>query len=38
MINLRAKPFFLNEEQLSWVESTLAQMTEDEKSVSFSSI
>ena len=31
MIDLRAKPFFLNEEQLSWVESTLAQMTEDEK-------
>lgn len=31
MINLKAKPFNLNEEQLAWVENTFASMTEDEK-------
>ena len=31
MVNLREKPFNLNDEQLSWVESTLASMTLEEK-------
>ena len=31
MVDLRANPFCLNDEQLSWVESTLASMTLEEK-------
>ena len=31
MINLRAKPFNLNDEQVKWVEDTLASMTLEEK-------
>lgn len=31
MINLKAKPFNLNEKQIQWVEETLASLTEDEK-------
>lgn len=31
MVNLKAKPFFLNDEDIKWVESTLAGMTEEEK-------
>ena len=31
MVNLREKPFNLNDEQLSWVENTLASMTLEEK-------
>ena len=31
MVDLRAKPFYLNEEQVQWVEDTYAQMTLDEK-------
>lgn len=31
MVDLRAKPFYLDEEQLQWVEDTLTSMTEDEK-------
>jgi len=31
MIDLKAKPFYLNDDQIAWVESTLASMTEDEK-------
>ncbi len=31
MVNLKAKPFELNEEQLSWVEKTIAGMTLEEK-------
>lgn len=31
MVNLKQKPFYLNEEQIKWVEDTLASMTEDEK-------
>lgn len=31
MVNLKEKPFYLNDEQLQWVNSTLASMTEDEK-------
>ena len=31
MIDLRANPFFLNDEQAAWVENTLASMTVEEK-------
>lgn len=31
MVDLRAKPFYLNEEQIRWVEDTLADMTLEEK-------
>lgn len=31
MVDLRAKPFYLNENQLQWVEDTIAGMTLDEK-------
>lgn len=31
MVDLRAKPFYLNEKQLQWVEDTIAGMTLDEK-------
>ncbi|WP_373264880.1 hypothetical protein [Hungatella hathewayi] len=31
MVNLKEKPFYLNEEQIQWVEDMLASMTEDEK-------
>lgn len=31
MIDLRANPFYLDEEGIAWVNSTLASMTEDEK-------
>ena len=31
MVNLREKPFNLNDEQLSWVENTLSSMTLEEK-------
>ena len=31
MVDLRAKPFFLNDEQVHWVEDTISSMTEDEK-------
>ena len=31
MIDLRANPFFLNDEQIAWVEHTLASMTLEEK-------
>ena len=31
MVNLREKPFYLNDEQLAWVESTLASMRLEEK-------
>ena len=30
-VNLRDNPFFLNEEQIAWVEATLSSMTEEEK-------
>ena len=30
-IDLKAKPFCLNDRQIAWVEETLANMTEDEK-------
>lgn len=31
MVDLRAKPFELNEAQLQWVEDTIRSMTPDEK-------
>lgn len=31
MVDLRAKPFYLNDEQIAWVENTYAGMTLDEK-------
>lgn len=31
MVNLREKPFYLNDEQIKWVEETIASMTLDEK-------
>ncbi|MBQ9032342.1 MAG: glycoside hydrolase family 3 protein [Parasporobacterium sp.] len=31
MIDLKAKPFYLDDSQIAWVEQTLADMTEDEK-------
>ncbi len=31
MVNLKAKPFYLSDEQIKWVEDTIAGMTEDEK-------
>ncbi|HIS47786.1 MAG TPA: glycoside hydrolase family 3 protein [Candidatus Scybalocola faecigallinarum] len=31
MVDLKAKPFYLNDEQIKWVEDTLASMTDDEK-------
>ena len=31
MVDLKAKPFYLNEEQIQWVEDTIAHMTLDEK-------
>ena len=31
MVNLTAKPFYLKEEQIRWVEDTIASMTEEQK-------
>lgn len=31
MVNLKAKPFYLTDEQVSWVEDTIARMTKEEK-------
>ncbi len=31
MVNLREKPYYLNDEEIAWVHSTLAQMSEEEK-------
>ena len=31
MVDLKAKPFYLNDEQIAWVEETLASMTTEEK-------
>ena len=31
MVDLKAKPFYLDDEQLRWVEDTIASMTLDEK-------
>ena len=31
MVDLRAKPYYLNEEDIAWVENTIAGMTDEEK-------
>lgn len=31
MVNLKEKPYYLNEEQIQWVEDTIAGMTDEEK-------
>ena len=31
MVDLRAKPYYLNDEDIAWVESTIASMTPEEK-------
>ena len=31
MVNLREKPYYLNEEDMKWVEDTIASMTDEEK-------
>ena len=31
MVDLKAKPFYLNDAQIAWVENTIAQMTPEEK-------
>jgi len=31
MVDLRAKPYYLNDEDISWVENTIASMTDEEK-------
>ena len=31
MIDLKAKPFFLNDRQIAWVEDTLERMSDDQK-------
>ncbi|MBU3877695.1 glycosyl hydrolase [Faecalicatena sp. AGMB00832] len=31
MVNLREKPYYLNEEQIQWIEDTIAGMTDEEK-------
>ena len=31
MVDLRAKPYYLNDEDIAWVENTIANMTDEEK-------
>ena len=31
MVDLRAKPYYLNDEDIAWVENTIAGMTDEEK-------
>ena len=31
MVDLKAKPFYLNDAQIEWVENTIADMTLEEK-------
>ena len=31
MVDLKAKPFYLNDEEIRWVEDTIGSMTPDEK-------
>ena len=31
MVDLRAKPYYLNDEDIRWVEETIAGMTDEEK-------
>lgn len=30
-VDLKAKPYFLNDEQIQWVEETLSHLTDEEK-------
>ena len=36
MVDLRAKPYYLNDEDIAWVEKTIASMSDEEKEVSCS--
>ena len=31
MVNLKAKPFYLSDEDIKWVNDTIASMTDEEK-------
>ena len=31
MVNLKAKPYYLSDEDIAWVENTIASMTDEEK-------
>ena len=31
MVNLKAKPYYLSDEDIAWVEATIAGMTDEEK-------
>ena len=31
MVNLKEKPYYLNDQQIAWVEETIANMTIEEK-------
>ena len=31
MVNLRAKPYYLNDEDIEWVRKTIEEMTDEEK-------
>ena len=31
MVDLRAKPYYLNDEDIAWVNNTIASMTDEEK-------
>ena len=31
MVNLKAKPYYLSDEDIAWVQSTIAGMTKEEK-------
>ena len=31
MVNLKAKPYYLSDEDIAWVENTIAAMTDEEK-------
>ena len=33
MVNLKAKPYYLADEDIAWVENTIAAMTDEEKDV-----
>ena len=36
LVDLKAKPYFLNDEQIQWVEDTLSHLTDEEKLVNYS--
>ena len=31
MVDLKSRPYYLNDEDIKWVESTIASMTDEEK-------